>query len=152
MAWPSPSQTDLWWRRFPKVSWTASTTPRWRQTLTTWMVTAKPTKWDRGLQARPDCMQGNALGSFQGPELIARRLPYLHSYNIRKTSAKLFEAQSHCNFNQPRGKLLASLCKSGTEEKWLLSYEFGFALDFVHVCYFYSLSFFISILTLLNSW
>lgn len=53
-AWPSPSQTDQWWRRSLEGSWTVSTalrTPGW--TATTWTATVKRTEVGVGSPGPP---------------------------------------------------------------------------------------------------
>lgn len=93
-AWPSPSQTDPWWQRSPRVSWTVSTALRWpSQTTATWTATAKPTEAGLGPpSSNPSHAEEHACLL---PELIAQWLPYLaYVQHMEKTSAKIFEAQA----------------------------------------------------------
>lgn len=78
-----------------------------------------PLKRDWVILTRPHRMQGNALALSQSSELIVQRLPYLAYLHHTENICKDLWSTSHHHFNQPRGKLLVTLCLSGTE-KWLV--------------------------------
>lgn len=126
-AWPSPSQTDHWWRRSLEGSWTVSTALRTPvRTATTWTATVKPTEVGVGSPGPDDnAHTGNQAHlreevRVDGSMVALSCIPTLNGKKEKKKHLQRSDAQAIVILIRPE-RYHVTQWESGTrKKKWLV--------------------------------